>query len=124
MKRDDLDELVRKYLACKKLSVSDEIKARLEYARRERARWQDIFAFGCNDPAWPDGCNLNLVRNHIIAELTGLKNLGVDVSDEWVPPEVANGLMIPAGRWFKVRCDRFEQTGQHVQIASAEISLF
>lgn len=39
MKRDDLDELVRKYLACKKLSADDEVKARREYARRERARW-------------------------------------------------------------------------------------
>lgn len=35
MKRDNLDELVRKYLACKKLSVSDEITARREYARRD-----------------------------------------------------------------------------------------
>ena len=124
MKRDDLDALVRKYLACKKLSADDEVKARREYARRERARWHEIFAFGCNDPAWPDGCNLNLVRNHIIAELTGLENLGVDVSDEWVPPKVNNGLMIPTGKWFKVRCNRFKQTGQHVQIASEEISLF
>ena len=33
MKRDDLDELVRKYLACKKLSADDEVKARREYAR-------------------------------------------------------------------------------------------
>lgn len=43
---------------------------------------------------------------------------------EYVPPEVASGLMIPAGKWFKARFDRFKQTGQHVQIASAEISLF
>ena len=51
MKRDDLDALVRKYLACKKLSADDEIRARREYMRRERAHWQDIFAHGCNDPA-------------------------------------------------------------------------
>lgn len=124
MKRDNLDELVRKYLACKKLSVSDEITARREYARRERARWHEIFAFGCNDPAWPDGCNLNLVRNHIIAELTGLKNLGVDVSDEWVPPEVDNGLMVPTGKWYESRCRHFAQTGHRVRKASAEITLF
>ena len=42
MKRDDLDALVRKYLACKKLSADDEIRARREYMRRERAHWQDI----------------------------------------------------------------------------------
>lgn len=119
MKRDDLDELVRKYLACKKLSADDEIRA-----RRERARWQDIFAFGCNDPAWTDGCNLNLVRNHIIAALTGLENFGVDVSDEWVLPKVDNGLMVPAGKWYESRCRHFAQTGHRVRKASAEITLF
>lgn len=56
--------------------------------------------------------------------MSGLRDLGEDTSGEYVPPEVANGLMIPAGRWFKVRCDRFKQTGQRVQVAGAEISLF
>lgn len=83
-----------------------------------------MFTYGCSDPAWPDGCNLNLTRNHIIAALSGLRDLGEDTSGEYVPPEVANGLMIPAGQWFKVRFDRFKQTGQRLQIASAEISLF
>ena len=124
MKRDNLDELVHKYLVCKKLSVSDEITARREYARRERARWHEIFAFGCNDPAWTDGCNLNLVRNHIIAALTGLQNLGVDVSDEWVPPKVDNGLMVPTGKWYESRYRHFAQTGQRVRKASPEIPLF
>lgn len=124
MKREDFDKLVRKYLARKELSVSDEIKARREYMRRERACWQDIFEHGCSDPAWTDGCNLNLTRSHIIATLHSLQDLGEDTSGEYIPPKVESGLMIPAGRLFKVRCDRFEQTGQHVQIASAEISLF
>ena len=43
---------------------------------------------------------------------------------EYVPPKVANGLMIPGGKWFKARCDRFKQMGQRVQVAGAEISLF
>jgi len=29
------------------------------------ARWEDIYHNGCSDPTWPDGTNLNLVRNHI-----------------------------------------------------------
>jgi len=29
------------------------------------ARWEDIYHNGCSDPSWPDGVNLNLVRNHI-----------------------------------------------------------
>ena len=124
MKEKNLDKLVQMYIQMKPLSNRDAITARREYARRETEHWQDMFTHGCSDPAWPDGCNLNLTRNHIIAALSGLRDLGEDTSGEYVPPEVANGLMIPAGKWFKVRRDRFEQMGQHVQIASLEISLF
>lgn len=122
--KQSLDMLVQKYLQCKPLSNTDAIAARREYARRELEHWREMFAHGCSDPAWPDGCNLNLTRNHIIATLRGLQDLGEDTSGEYVPPEVADGLMIPTGKWFKVRCKRFEQTGQRVQIAGAEISLF
>lgn len=30
------------------------------------ARWSHIYHFGCSDPFWEDGTNINLVRNHII----------------------------------------------------------
>lgn len=103
---------------------NDAIAARREYARRELEHWQDMFEHGCNDPAWPDGCNLNLTRNHIIAALSDLRDLGEDTSGEYVPPEVASGLMIPGGKWFKARCDSFKQMGQRVQVAGAEIPLF
>ena len=33
---------------------------------QEIERWEDINKNGCNDPFWPDGCNMNLTRNHII----------------------------------------------------------
>lgn len=33
---------------------------------REREHWKHINEKGCNDPFWPDGCNLNLARNHIL----------------------------------------------------------
>lgn len=122
--KQSLDTLVQKYLQCKPLSDTDAIAARREYARRELERWREIFAHGCSDPAWPDGCNLNITRNHILSALRGLQDLGEDTSGEYVPPEVANGLMIPAGQWFKVRFERFKQTGHRVQIAGAEISLF
>ena len=124
MKEKNLDTLVQKYLKCEPLSDKDAIEARREYARREAEHWKEMFAHGCSDPAWTDGCNLNLTRNHIIAALHGLQDLGEDTSGEYVPPEVASGLRIPTGKWFKVRRDRFEQMGQHVQIASVEISLF
>ncbi len=122
--KENLDKLVQKYIQMKPLSDNDAIAARREYARRETEHWQDMFAHGCNDPVWPDGCNLNLTRNHILATLSGLRDLGYDTSGDYVPPEVADDLMIPTGKWFKYRCKRFEQMGQHVQIAGAEISLF
>lgn len=28
-------------------------------------RWDELYTFGGHDPFWSDGCNLNLVRNHI-----------------------------------------------------------
>ncbi|WP_418871407.1 hypothetical protein [Selenomonas bovis] len=124
MEKKKLDMIVQKYLQLKPLSDNDAIAARREYVRRELEHWQDIFTNGCSDPAWPDGCNLNLTRNHILSALRSLRDLGEDTSGEYIPPEVENGLMIPTGRWFKVRFERFKQAGQHVQIASTEISLF
>ena len=29
-------------------------------------RWQSYHDFGGQDPFWADGCNMNLIRNHII----------------------------------------------------------
>ena len=34
--------------------------------REEVSHWKEINQSGCNDPFWPDGCNMNLTRNHII----------------------------------------------------------
>lgn len=73
------------------------------------AHWHDIYENGCNDPFWEDGCNLELVRNHIIwylreiAELqqqpmqTSLFDIAfmeVDpLSDPRIPPEVPHKYM-------------------------------
>ena len=63
-------------------------------------RWEDINENGCNDPAWQDGCNMNLVRNHIlyykhkIAEICAEKNISFP-SEYYLPtpPEVENSYM-------------------------------
>ncbi len=34
---------------------------------REIAIWKHIQEHGCNDPFYPDGCNMNLTRNHILS---------------------------------------------------------
>lgn len=30
------------------------------------ARWKHIYDYGCQDPSYEDGVNINLVRNHIL----------------------------------------------------------
>lgn len=57
------------------------VKSYSEQIRKEIGQWKDINQNGCNDPFWPDGCNMNLVRNHIlyyqkkISEICVEKNL-------------------------------------------------
>lgn len=78
---------------------------------RETARWNYIMAHGSGDPFWPDGTNLNLVRNHIIYDLRKIHELrqkptqlslfdsyqgsgSVAIEkDKRVPPEVAQNFM-------------------------------
>ena len=38
-------------------------------------RWNFIKEHGCSDPTWPDGVNMNLVRNHVICDLRVLYEL-------------------------------------------------
>lgn len=68
--------------------------------RREIEHWKDINQNGCNDPFWSDGCNMNLVRNHIlyyqrkISEICAEKNLPYPEAYYFsVPPEVDNFYM-------------------------------
>ena len=86
--------------------------ARLEaQVQADVNHWHDLMANGCNDPFWPDGVNLNLVRNHIIyglrqiAELiTSERQLSMfeistisanDVmQDERIPPKVDDNYMV------------------------------
>ena len=66
----------------------------------ERAdRWNNIMQSGCSDPFWPDGVNLNLVRNHIIFAKNRLREIceenGIFPPDELdcnIPPEVPDNL--------------------------------
>lgn len=76
------------------------VEALCQNIRDEIARWKQINQSGCNDPFWSDGCNMNLVRNHIlyyqrkIVEICAEKNL--PYPDEYhfsVPPEVDDFYM-------------------------------
>ena len=51
-----------KYIPPEQMTV-EQIRASID--ERFRA-WNQIAQHGCSDPGWPDGVNMNLVRNHII----------------------------------------------------------
>lgn len=54
-------------------------------------RHEAILKNGTSDPTWPDGCNANLVRNHIFASKSDLKILnevyGYPLPAEYFWPE-------------------------------------
>lgn len=84
--------------------------------------WDFIREHGCRDPFWPDGCNMNLIRNHIIYYYRELREVikepvqlslfdgGMDLRKERsVPPEVPENYMNPNGDYFETRIKRIGQ---------------
>jgi hypothetical protein len=62
------------------------------------ARWESIQQNGCNDPFGPDGCGLNLVRNHIIYDKRKIENTMPleeypEIYFRETPPEIDNNYM-------------------------------
>lgn len=50
-----------------KVKKEEQKRIRLEKTLiEEHERWQELYKHGGADPHWPDGTNLNLVRNHIL----------------------------------------------------------
>lgn len=67
---------------------------------REINQWNYILEHGCSDPFWPDGCNMNLVRNHIISYKREIAKYceatGSELPPEYylpTPPEVDENYM-------------------------------
>lgn len=85
----------------------------------ERATWNHINENGCNDPFWPDGCNMNLTRNHIISYKRDIAELceenGMPLPEEYflkIPPEVDDNYM--ANLKQKARVERLKQQGDRL----------
>ena len=92
-----------------------ELKACCEEIRKEIQHWKDINQNGCNDPFWPDGCNMNLTRNHIISYQRQLREICTEnqlpLPDEYyfaVPPRVDNSYM--ANLKQTLRVERLRQS--------------
>ena len=61
-------------------------------------RWDDIHKNGCDDPFWPDGVNLELVRNHILYYRALLEETPTlfgfpEIYYREVPPEIPQSYM-------------------------------
>lgn len=73
----------------KKLDYGTELK-------KEYERWSQLFCQGGQDPFWPDGVNLNLVRNHIISCKMSMEQEGEAMPEEYgwpLPPEAPPDYM-------------------------------
>lgn len=84
----------------KNRTPDQEIKLLCKRIRETRKQWELTNEEGTNDPFWPDGCNMNLLRNHMIsykmeiAELCGKH--GIKLPEEYslrIPPEVDDNYM-------------------------------
>ncbi len=66
--------------------------------RKAYGHWQQLYEQGGSDPTWPDGANLNLVRNHIIyykrrIEETCPLYMADELYQRDLPPEVDQNYM-------------------------------
>ena len=75
--------------------------------------WNDIKEHGCQDPSWPDGVNMNLVRNHILfwyqylqekisavnEQLSMFDTIAEPIDRRPVPPVVPDSYMAPNGKY-------------------------
>lgn len=96
--------------------------------------WSNIKANGCSDPNWADGCNMNLVRNHITYYKKQIEELceenHIELPSEYflpTPPEVDNGYMADmtcqrAKKLISHWCEKL--THKCPDYASEQLSLF
>lgn len=85
--------------------------------KREIEHWNYLRDYGCQDPFWPDGSNMNLTRNHIISyrrEIVEIcKQNGLELPTEYylpVPPQVPEEYMANLDQ--KERVKRLRQMGE------------
>ena len=103
--------MVKKYT---KPTTEQEIEHLRKDIVQELAHWKNLRKYGCQDPFWPDGTNMNLVRNHIIYDKERLKELIPDgnLPEEYylpTPPVVDNNYLAPKGEYFDRRKKSIER---------------
>lgn len=100
----------------KQKSPEQELKELRNDIIRERNHWNYINDNGCHDPFWPDGCNMNLTRNHIIADRKRIEMIceesALPLPEEYyykIPPIVDDNYM--ANLKQEKRVERLVQQG-------------
>lgn len=94
----------------KRLTPQQELERHRNGITDSIRRWKHLSINGGSDPFWCDGCNMNLVRNHVIyhkqmmIEICDTENL--DLPAEYylpLPPVVPNGYMANAKQEERIR---------------------
>ena len=92
-------------MATKKALTPEEMLQQAEKSyMEERLDWEAMYKFGCRDPFWPDGTNLNLIRNHCIYYKRQMDEICKEHSLPMpvllpIPDEVDDDFMAPYGRF-------------------------
>lgn len=117
----------------KKRNPGKELPELRESIREQIDRWIHLRKNGGSDPFWPDGCNMNLVRNHIIYAKYQIMKLcednGMRVPDEYylpTPPEVRDSFMAnfkQKKRVERLTCGGFILTGKAPKYDPDQMSL-
>ena len=105
----------------KKLSPEEKLANLMDELQKDQERWKYLDENGGSDPSWPDGINMNLVRNHImfgIRQIFSLcEEMGKPLPNELlgdIPPKVNDNYMVNFSdrkRIDRLRC-RFNLTDQ------------
>lgn len=96
----------------KEQSREEQINQLMMDCERFYDQWNVLYEHGGRDPTWPDGVNLNLIRNHIIEFQRRLKELcGAcelpEIAKKVPPPEVESEYMARADEIRKNAAETF-----------------
>ena len=81
-------------------SANDKLDQLIAWHEERYSKWHHYREHGGSDPTWPDGSNMNLLRNHIISYKRQIKELceanQIELPEEYhrlLPPEVCDDYM-------------------------------
>lgn len=117
-------------MAKKKKPAAEELQELVTDCAERYARWTKLRTNGGSDPYWSDGCNLNLVRNHIkyaknrIKEHCAKHNLVIPaIYYRQLPPEMANDFYVVTGKHYQRRMELKHRVNDTTK-ATGQLSLF